>query len=364
MSGKAQSGYSYEFCDASHSSEVLEALHEFHSSGLFTDVTLQSSSGQLCHCHKVVLSACTCFKVMFTLDMRERLNDTINLPCKNGELLEALVSYVYTSKISITQNNIQSLLEATDLLQFNSLKKACEDFLIHLLDVDNCLRMHSFAELHMCSDLQREALRIILSRFEELTLQEEFLEVDFQKLLMILATEDLNVWKEATFTANNHIRVISEGSCDTEDWSYDAENSALHHRNKLHFKIYSNRKHSSSFCFDFKGVGNATAWHYGYRGTCTYEKIQTYRPDISEWSIPTIGPHPEYGLCSVSLDNKLYLVGSQTTIIDCYDPKRDEWRQMCAMMECGSAFINGCIYVAGGIERYDPEIDCVCVQHG
>lgn len=81
----------------------------------------------------------------------------------------------------------------------------------------------------------------------------------------------------------------------------------------------------------------------------------------------------EYGLCSVSLNNKLYLVGGQTTITDCYDPEQNEWRQMCAMkerrMECGSAVINGCIYVAGGysyskgtylqsIERYDPEIDC------
>ncbi len=29
--------------------------------------------------------------------------------------------------------------------------------------------------------------------------------------------------------------MISEGSCDTEDWSNDAENSALYLRNKLHF---------------------------------------------------------------------------------------------------------------------------------
>jgi len=27
--------------------------------------------------------------------------------------------------------------------------------------------------------------------------------------------------------SNHYIRVISEGSCDTEDWSNDAENSAL-----------------------------------------------------------------------------------------------------------------------------------------
>jgi len=34
-------------------------------------------------------------------------------------------------------------------------------------------------------------------------------------------------------------------SCDTEDWSNEAENSALCHRNKLHLKIYSNRKQLS-----------------------------------------------------------------------------------------------------------------------
>ncbi len=28
----------------------------------------------------------------------------------------------------------------------------------------------------------------------------------------------------------------SEGSCDTEDWNNDAGNSALHHKNTLHFK--------------------------------------------------------------------------------------------------------------------------------
>jgi kelch-like protein 23 len=78
----------------------------------------------------------------------------------------------------------------------------------------------------------------------------------------------------------------------------------------------------------------------------------------------------EYGLCSVSLNNKLYLVGGQTTITDCYDPERDEWRQLSVMkerrMECGAVVINGCIYVTGGysyskgtylqsIEKYDPE---------
>ncbi len=40
-----------------------------------------------------------------------------------------------------------------------------------------------------------------------------------------------------SWAANQHINLISEVSYDTEDWSNDAENSALHNRNKLHFKI-------------------------------------------------------------------------------------------------------------------------------
>ncbi len=40
-----------------------------------------------------------------------------------------------------------------------------------------------------------------------------------------------------SWSPNQHIRMIPEVSCDTEDWSNDAVNLALHHSNKLHFKL-------------------------------------------------------------------------------------------------------------------------------
>ncbi len=53
-----------------------------------------------------------------------------------------------------------------------------------------------------------------------------------------------------------HIRMISKGSCDTKNWSNDAENSTLHHRNKLLFffiiKIKSSyfvKNTSQYYCF-------------------------------------------------------------------------------------------------------------------
>ncbi len=48
--------------------------------------------------------------------------------------------------------------------------------------------------------------------------------------------------ENVSWAVNQYIRLISEGSCDTEDWSNDAENSAAHHRNQLHFNIYLKKK--------------------------------------------------------------------------------------------------------------------------
>uniref|UniRef100_A0A8C2HHX8 Growth factor receptor bound protein 14 n=1 Tax=Cyprinus carpio TaxID=7962 RepID=A0A8C2HHX8_CYPCA len=53
---------------------------------------------------------------------------------------------------------------------------------------------------------------------------------------------------------DQHIKMISEGHCDTEDWSNDSEKSVLHYRNKLHFKIYSNRKHLLEIVKSFHNI--------------------------------------------------------------------------------------------------------------
>lgn len=197
MSDKGKESYIYDFCDIAHPNELLDALREFYLGGIFTDITLQCATGQVFYCHKAALSArSSYFKVMFTADMKERSNNLIKLTGIDYDVLSALVNYVYTSRVNITETNVQSLLEAADLLQFSSVKKACEDFLIRFLDVDNCLGMHSFAELHICPELEREARRVMLSRFEDLLQQEEFLEVDYDKLSSVMSLKNINVWKD------------------------------------------------------------------------------------------------------------------------------------------------------------------------
>ncbi|XP_061926651.1 kelch-like protein 23 [Entelurus aequoreus] len=529
--------YTYHFRHAAHPTELLDALRHFYLHGLFADVALRcGDSGRVFHCHKALLAACSSyFQVMFTADMRERSDSVITLTGVHCGELAALVDYVYTAQVSITTKNVQSLLEAADLLQFAAVKQACESFLVRFLDVDNCLGMHAFAQLHLCPQLEREARRLMLSSFPELIHQEEFLELEPKRIRTVVATQKLSALKdevlidavtkwvthdlekrlhhavdllqsihldldETEFKASLEVQrqclvesdegfksMIMKASrpkelctagknpscmyiiggyywhplcevhiwdpasdtwlqgkdmpdharesysvsllgadvfvtggyrtntvealdtvfiynCDCDEWT---EGSPMitaryyHCSVALHGCIYAlggyraGAAEQETECYDplkkkwfpcarmIQGVGNATACvvgdkiyvtggHYGFRGSCTYEKIQVYTPDINEWSIMTVSPHPEYGLCSVSLGKKLFLVGGQTTFADCFDTEGEEWSSISVMkerrMECGAAMINSCIYVTGGysyskgtylqsIEKYDPQLD-------
>ncbi len=42
----------------------------------------------------------------------------------------------------------------------------------------------------------------------------------------------------STLIINHNNIIISQESCDTEDWSNDAKNTALLHWNTLYFKVY------------------------------------------------------------------------------------------------------------------------------
>lgn len=189
MSQQPCGGYAFDFRDEGHAAELLDALRQFYTCGLFTDVTLRcGDSGQVFRCHRALLSAhSSYFKVMFTADMKERSRSVIQLSGVAPGVLGALVDYVYTAQVRITEATVQSLLEAADLLQFVSVKRACEEFLIRVLDVDNCLGMHAFAQLHLCSGLEREARRVMLNRLPDLLQQEEFLELDWERMRALLS---------------------------------------------------------------------------------------------------------------------------------------------------------------------------------
>uniref|UniRef100_A0A3Q1IZ31 BTB domain-containing protein n=1 Tax=Anabas testudineus TaxID=64144 RepID=A0A3Q1IZ31_ANATE len=387
MSHNQSEIYTYDFCDADHPAELLDALRHFYTSGLFTDVSLQcGESGQVFHCHKALLSArSSYFKVMFTADMRERSNSLITLSGVDSGVLGALVNYVYTAQVCITASNVQSLLEAADLLQFTSVKQACEEFLIRLLDVDNCLGMHAFAELHLCPGLEREARRVMLSRFTELIQQEELLQLDHEKMRSVLAALSLTVQRDevlidaiakwVTHDLGNRVQHVADFLRSIKldlDELYFKESLEVHTQRSLSsegkFKsvivqalrssgkeVSASRKMSSSMY-----IIGGYYWH-------PLSEVHMWDPISNKWVQGKDMPDHTRESYSVSLlGANIYVTGGYRSntvealdTVSIYNCDYEEWTEGPPMITARyyhcSVALHGCIYAIGGYRGGAPE---------
>lgn len=389
MSQRKNDLYTFDFSDGDHPAQVLDSLRHFYTNGLFTDVSLQcAGSGQVFHCHRVLLSArSSYFRVMFTADMRERSNSSITLIGVDGEVLGALVNYVYTAHICITESNVQRLLEAADLLQFCSVKRACEEFLIRLLDVDNCLGMHAFAQLHICPGLEREARRMILSRFKELVQQEEFLELDQDRMRLVLVCQSTTLQKDdvlidavAKWVAHDFknrlhhvVDMLHSVHLDLDETYFKAAlevHKQSFWRNEVKFKsviakalrsdkkeTLSSRKTSSSMYI----IGG-----YYWHPLCD---VHIWDPTSNTWvqgkSMPD---HTRESYSITALGANIYVTGGyRTNTVEAlddvwiYNCDYDEWTEGCPMITARyyhcSVALHGCIYAIGGYRGGAPERD-------
>lgn len=132
---------------------------------LLCDVILEADDGSDVQAHKMVLAACSpYFYAMFT-SFEERDQKRIKLQGVDHAALELLVEYVYTAEVQVTEDNVQVLLPAANLLQLTDVRDACCDFLEAQLHPSNCLGIRAFADLHGCLELLGHADSYIEQHF-------------------------------------------------------------------------------------------------------------------------------------------------------------------------------------------------------
>ena len=164
----------YHLCLEESLTEVdSEGVMRFHSEsqfgGAFLEMNALRESEQLCDvvlevdgeriaAHRVVLASLSSyFRAMFTGEMAESKQKVITINGVDAKSLRTLVEYAYTATIRISEENVQAILPAASVLQFEEVKRACSEFLRRQLDTDNCLGIKVFAEVHGCTELQSAA---------------------------------------------------------------------------------------------------------------------------------------------------------------------------------------------------------------
>ena len=176
-------------------------MHQLRQKEEYTDVTLQSGDVEI-QCHRNVLAvASDCFKAMFRSGVDKSKSSTVQLTM-TPDILSTIVQYIYTGEIELTADNAKNLVKACDVLQLDTLKAACESFMLKQVEKNNCVSVYRFATSYRLVNLERKARRFILSDFRTVALTDEFKELSCSQLIDVIKDDDVNVeYEDVVFEA-------------------------------------------------------------------------------------------------------------------------------------------------------------------
>ncbi|KAM9827898.1 kelch-like protein 40b [Neosynchiropus ocellatus] len=154
-------------------------------------------------CHRLVLCACSSyFRSIFLSDLDESKKKEVVLEDVEPGVMGLILKYLYTSKINVTEQNVQDIFAVANLYQIPSIFTVCVSFLQKRLSLSNCLAVFRLGLMLDCPRLAVSARNYACERFQLISRDEEFLQLLPSELAAILANDNLNVeTEEAVFEA-------------------------------------------------------------------------------------------------------------------------------------------------------------------
>lgn len=184
---------SWEFHDSIFSTVLLDGLNSMRAQNLLCDVVFISGSNEH-RAHRAVLAAVSpFFKAMFSANLRESGQTNIPFHDIDSCVLEAILNFVYTSEIVITDNNVEDILVAADFIQLNSLRNLCCQYLQAQMNTSNCIGIYLIAKARNCNGLAYTAKRFTLEHFRNVIQEEEYLQLPYNELKDFLESSLLNI---------------------------------------------------------------------------------------------------------------------------------------------------------------------------
>jgi kelch-like protein 2/3 len=342
---------------------------------------------------------------MFTGELAETRQRHVTIHEISPLALELLVDFAYTSRIEVTESNVQVLLPAANLLQLAAVRDACSAFLQSQLDPTNCLGIKAFADLHACPDLKMAAHMFAQRHFVDVVKSEEFMCLMAHEVAELISSDDLGVRTEEHVFEAVLAWVKHDEQMREKDLPILMERVRLPLLSKEYLVTNVESEpimKGNSMCKDYI----IEAMKYHLMGTEQRAQLQTPRTQLRKSiglpkAILVIGGQAPKAIrsvekfdfavqkwttvaelnsrrcrCGVAVHNGLvYAVGgfdgsSRVRSVECYEVARDRWSVVESMnmrrSTLGAAVLNGCVYAVGGfdgssgldsVEKYDPDLN-------
>ncbi|PAA51469.1 hypothetical protein BOX15_Mlig010639g4, partial [Macrostomum lignano] len=344
----------------SHTQKAFCNINQMRLEGqLLCDVVLEAGTEEI-PAHRVILASCSpYFRAMFTSELSESRQARVRMHQIDSRVLSALVDFIYTTEIHVTEDNVQALLPAANLLQLAEVREACCDFLQGQLHPSNCLGILRFADMHSCTELYNAARQYAEEYFSKVMQHvEEFLQLSYDQVRQLVCSDRLTCSAEvevieAVFRWIKH---------DLSGRQHHADSLLSHVRFAhlpqeylLHIVEEEALLKESLRCKDF--LIEALRYHL-----LKPDQKAKYRSERTRPRNP------------VGLPKILIVIGGQAPkairTVECFSFKEERWYPVSEMpsrrCRCGVALVGGLVYAVGGFngslrvrtcEVYDPVRD-------
>ena len=385
-----------------HANKAFDVMSGMRRDDFLCDVTLVAEDVSV-QAHKMVLASCSSYFYAMFKSFEESQQDRILLQGISGEALQLLIDFVYTSEIAVTEDNVQTLLPAANLLQLTDVRDACCDFLQAQLHPTNCLGIRAFSDLHGCHDLIAFSDTYIEQRFTEVIQCEEFLTLTVDQLCRLVSSDSLTVIKEETVfeCVLNWVNHDIVSRCDHISTLMQHVRFPLMEQDYLVQSVGEEPLvNSNNQCKDF--LIEALKYHLlkgdqklasesprtrprqpvtplklllivGGQAPKAIRSVEAYDFKEERWFPVAEMPTRRCRAGLAVLAGNVYAVGGfngslRVRTVDVYDPIQDAWKSVASMearrSTLGVAVLNNLIYAVGGFdgstglnsaECYDPQ---------
>ncbi|XP_077297037.1 kelch-like protein 1 [Arctopsyche grandis] len=155
------------------------------------DVVIGSESYPV---HSVIMAANSDYFLDFDLNFCNLSRNEVKISGIDNDVMKKIISFCYTGKIDLNGNMVRKIYRAAEILKMQSLLQTCENLLKTAIDINNCCLVAKFGN----ANSKILAKEFIEFNFNEVCLTEEFLNIEFNLLLDILKSDNLNVTLETT----------------------------------------------------------------------------------------------------------------------------------------------------------------------
>ncbi|CAL1262217.1 unnamed protein product [Larinioides sclopetarius] len=175
---------------------LVDDLKSMLNNSDVSDINIRTKN-QTYPAHTFILSARSpVFKAMFSNDMKEKINECVDIEDLNDDTVSRLLRYIYSAEVEeLNWVSAANLYEAADKYEILSLKDLCSSYLMSNLCENNACEALVLADLHQDEDLKGFVQNFILKHVGVIINSEEWKQLEETNLKLVYETTCLKFKK-------------------------------------------------------------------------------------------------------------------------------------------------------------------------